>query len=333
MSKETEGKTGAGQSTIVHPQTPKQDNAREGVVSKPLGGLYAGPASGQSSGGPMLTSTGSMTPHDPVTVQAPRRPEQTEMDKAAAEQREAQDKEAKAREAHAREMAQAKPSEAQQREIDARKKGAEVVAKHDKAMEKARDTVADRTPEGKTGHSISPTVRQDEEMAAAKAMGAPKIDLATGEKDRPMRYDPEAPISHSILPTVREDEELGIIPKDKAITKEEAEKKTDYDSWVGSNERQLSPNPAPARKGGEYDGEVTVSFRANKGYHYEFSFDLPNVSGTLGIVGMNDDAIRSLIENALITRLGTGGVVRRNDDKPANFPQGQPQPSVLNPSS
>lgn len=300
MSKETEGK------------------AREGVVSKPLGGLYAGPASGQSTDGPQITSTGSM--------QAPKRPDQTEVDKAAAEQREAQDKEAKAREARAREMAQAKPSEAQQREIDARKKGAEVVAKHDKAMERARDSVADRTPEGKTGHSISPTVRQDEDMAAAKAMGAPKIDLATGEKDRPMRYDPEAPISHSILPTVREDEELGIIPKDKAITKEEAEKKTDYDSWVGSNERQQSPNPAPTRKGGEWDGEVTVNFRTNKGYHYEFAFDLPNVSGTLGIVGMNDDAIRSLIENALITRLGTGGVARRNDDKPARFPVAQPEP-------
>lgn len=316
MSKEGEGKTSAGHSTIVHPETPKQDNAREGVVSKPLGGLYAGPASGQSAGGPQITSTGSM-----------HRPEQTEFDKAAVEQRDAQDKEIKAREARAREMAQAKPSEAQQREIDARKKGAEVQAKHDEALDKAKGQVADRTPEGKTGHSISPTVRQDEEMAAAKAMGAPKIDLATGEKDRPMRYDPEAPISHSILPTVREDEELGIIPKDKAITKEEAEKKTDFDTWVGSNERQLSPNPAPTRKGGEWDGEVTVNFRTNKGYHYEFSFDLPNVSGTIGVAGMNDDAIRSLIEAALITRLGTGGVVRRNDDKPARFPQGQPQPA------
>ena len=184
MSKDGEGKTSAGHSTIVHPETPKQDTAREGVVSRPLGGLVAGPTSGQSTGGPQITSTSSMQGHP---EQAPKRPDQTEVDKAAAEQREAQDKEAKAREARAREMAQAKPSEAQQREIDARKKGAEVVAKHDKAMEKARDTVADRTPEGKTGHSISPTVRQDEEMAAAKAMalghpvGAPKIDLATGK--------------------------------------------------------------------------------------------------------------------------------------------------------
>jgi hypothetical protein len=316
MSKETEGKTGAGQSTTIKvPDTPKQDTAREGVVSKPLGGLYAGPASGQSASGPQITSTGSM--------QAPR---PTEVDKAAAEQREAQDKEAKARESRAREMAQAKPSEAQKKEIEARKKGAEVLAKHDEALEKAKEDVAKRTPEGKTGHSISPTVRQDEEMAAAKAMGAPKIDLATGEKDRPLRYDPEAPISHSILPTVREDEEMGIVPKDRAVTKEEAEKKTDYDSWVGSNERQQAPNPKPSQRGGEYDGDITVNFRANQGYNYSFGFDLPNVMGTLGIVGLNDDAIRSLIENALLTRFGTGGVVRRNNEKPADFPQGKPPP-------
>lgn len=48
--------------------------------------------------------------------------------------------------------------------------------------------------------------------------------------------------------------------------------------------------------------------------------------GTLGIVGLNDDAIRSLIENALLTRFGTGGVVRQNNEKPADFPQGKTQP-------
>ncbi len=281
MSKDNDGKTSAGVSKTIHVPVPDQPKQVEtGTVSKPMGGLYAGPASGTTAPegtGPQITSTSSMAGHPPGSVtQRQRPPEQTE---------------------------------AMKREIDARKKGAEVQAEHDKALDKAKEQVASRTPEGKTGHSISPTVRQDEHMAAAKALGAPHVDIATGEKDRPMRYDPEAPISHSITPTIREDEELGIIPKDRAITKEEAEKKTDYDNWVISNERQQSPNQPVLHKG-EYDGRVTISFHAGKAYKHDFEFALPNVLGTLGVAGLNDEAITMMIEKALIEKLGSGGVVR-----------------------
>jgi hypothetical protein len=253
----------------------KDNDVKEGVVSKPLGGLYAGPAPGTAAPGtgPQITSSASMQ-----QSARQRPPEQTE---------------------------------AMKREAEARKKGAEVLAKHDEALGKAKEEVAKRTPEGKTGHSISPTVKQDEEMAAAKAAGAPAVDPATGEKDRPMRADPDAPISHSITATVREDEELELIPKDRAITKEEAEKKTDHDSWVGSNERQQAPNPTkPAAHKGEYDGEVTVTFSANNGYKHSFEFALPNVIGALGVSGLNDEAITVMIEEALIRKMGSGGVVR-----------------------
>ena len=268
MSKEGEGKT-------IH--VPEKQDA--GTVSKPLGGLYAGPASGTAAPGtgPQITSTASM-------AQARQRPpEQTE---------------------------------AMKREIDARKKGAEVQAKHDAALDKAKEQVAERVPEGKTGHSVSPTVRQDEEMLAAQAAGAPKVDLVTGDKDRPMRYDPDAPISHSITPTVRHDEELGIIPSDRAITKEEAEKKTDYDTWVTSNERQQSPNPTrPVEHKGEYDGQIAVRFSAGNAYKHTFEFSLPNVLGTLGVAGLNDEAITAMIEKVLVEKFGTGGVVRAHNQK------------------
>ena len=277
-----------------------------GVVSKPMGGLYAGPASGGTTNGPAITSTGTLHAPQPTAVQ-----------EADAQKREAQDREAHNREMLAR---HAQPSEAQKKEIEARKKGAAMLEKHDKALDKAKEEVAKRTPEDKTGHSASPTVRQDEEMAAAKVLakdsGAPHIDLATGEKNRPFRYDPDAAISHSITPTVHEDEVLGVIPQDRAITKEEAEKKTDFDTWVGSNERQQSPNDSNHRVfGGEYDGHVTVSFKAGNGYNHSFSFDLPNVIGNLGVAGLNDVAITEMIEHALIGKLGSGGVVKSPHQK------------------
>ena len=263
-----------------------QDN---GVVSKPMGGLYAGPASGSAANGPVITSTSTLHAPKPSEVQK---------------------------------------QEAQKQEVEARKKGAEMLEKHDKALDRAKEEVAKRTPEGTIGHSISPTVRQDEELAAAKVLakdsGAPKIDLATGDKDRPFRYDPDAPISHSVTATIRHDEELGIIPKDRAITKEEAEKKTDLDSLVGSNERQQAPNDFNRTYGGEYDGHVTVNFKAGNGYNHSFSFDLPNVVGNLGVAGLNDAAITEMIEHALIGKLGTGGVVRQKA-KPEHKPEHKPE--------
>ena len=79
-----------------------------------------------------------------------------------------------------------------------------------------------------------------------------------------------------------------------------------------ASERQQSPNPThPVEHRGEYDGHATVTFSAGPNYRHSFDFDLPNVLGTLGVAGLNDEAITLMIEKALIEKFGAGGVVRR----------------------
>lgn len=74
---------------------------------------------------------------------------------------------------------------------------------------------------------------------------------------------------------------------------------------------QPSPNPTePVEHKGEYDGQIAVKFSAGPNYRHSFDFDLPNVMGTLGVAGLNDEAITSMIEKVLIEKFGTGGVVR-----------------------
>ena len=100
-------------------------------------------------------------------------------------------------------------------------------------------------------------------------------------KIRPFRYDPDAEISPPVT---------AAIPKD--------------------NKPQPAPNLAGHRVCGEYDGHVTVGFKAGNGYDHSFSFDLPNVIGNLGVAGINDVAITEMIERALVDKLGRGGVAR-----------------------
>ena len=109
----------------------------------------------------------------------------------------------------------------------------------------------------------------------------PKVSV----KSRPFRYDPDAEISPPVTAT---------IPKD--------------------NKQQPDPNVAGHRVCGEYDGHVTVNFKAGNGYDHSFSFDLPNVIGNLGVAGINDVAITDMIERALVDKLGRGGVVRHKPD-------------------
>ena len=78
-------------------------------------------------------------------------------------------------------------------------------------------------------------------------------------------------------------------------------------------EEKQAPSAPPAPHllhKGEFDGKITISFRAGNGYKHNFTFALPNVFGTLGVAGMNDEAITAIIEKALIEKLGSGGVVR-----------------------
>ena len=100
-------------------------------------------------------------------------------------------------------------------------------------------------------------------------------------KSRAFHYDPEAKVSPSVTATIRKD-----------------------------NEQQQTQNVAVHRVCGEYDGHVTVSFKAGNGYSHSFSFALPNVIGNLGVAGINDTAITEMIERALVDKLGRGGVVR-----------------------
>ena len=97
-------------------------------------------------------------------------------------------------------------------------------------------------------------------------------------KDRPFRYDPEVEISPPVTDT--------ILPKVSA-------------------HRVF---------GGEYDGHVTVSFKAGNGYNHSFSFNLPNVIGNLGVAGLNNVNITDMFERALIGKLGSGGVVRHETE-------------------
>ena len=105
----------------------------------------------------------------------------------------------------------------------------------------------------------------------------PKVSV----KSRPFRYDPDAEISPPVTTTIRQ-----------AI------------------EPQKSLNVTGHRVCGEYDGYVTVNFKAGNGYDHSFSFDLPNVIGNLGVAGINDAAITEMIERALVDKLGRGGVAR-----------------------
>ena len=90
----------------------------------------------------------------------------------------------------------------------------------------------------------------------------------------------------------------------------EASQKDSVDDPVEEEQAPSAP-PAPhLLHKGEYDGRVTINFRAGKAYKHDFEFALPNVLGTLGVAGLNDEAITIMIEKALIEKLGSGGVVR-----------------------
>ena len=70
---------------------------------------------------------------------------------------------------------------------------------------------------------------------------------------------------------------------------------------------------------GANDGHISIKFDSNLGQNgsgyekvsHSFEFDLPNIVGTLSIAQMNKDSIMQIFEEALIRKLGGGGVVRK----------------------
>lgn len=100
--------------------------------------------------------------------------------------------------------------------------------------------------------------------------------------------------------------------KQEIEAKKKREEVLEIDGLLETEEQASeAPNlPLQPLYQGEYDGLIKINFRAGNGYKYSFAFALPNVLGTLGVATLNNESVMTMIEKALIYKLGSGGVVR-----------------------